>query len=395
MTHFTRELTSRERMLAALDGRSVDHVPCSFMLYNGMKSTCATYEEFILRQVELGLDTCVQLPARPPVVVNDYYNLHGLPVSYDPAVEVAEWRTEPADEEMPILVKEYRTPAGTLTVEVRQTDDWRWGNHVPFLDDYITSRARRFPVNGPADLPALRYLLAAPTADETVAFNTEAAGLHALARQHDLLVTGGWGVGADLIGWVYGLERMVYLTYDQPAFLAEMLDIIAEWNRARMRVVLAAGIDLYIKRAWYENTDFWSPASWRKFILPVLAADARLAHEQGAAFGYIITAKAMPLLDLIVEAGVDVIIGVDPREWDLARTKAKIGDRVCLWGGVNGHLTVEQGNEEDVRAEVRAALATLGTDSRFILSPVDNVRTDSAEIRRNVAALIDEWQRSR
>lgn len=395
MPHLIPHLSSRERMLAALCGHPVDHVPCSFMLYNGLKSTCRSYEEFILRQIELGLDACVQLPARPPVVANDYYNLHGLPVRHDPAVAIMEWREEPAAGELPILVKEYRTPAGTLRAEVRRTDDWRWGDHVPFLDDYITSRARRFPVNGPDDLPALRYLLAAPDAADIAAFAAEADGLLTLARQHDLLVTGGWGVGADLIGWVYGLERMVYLTYDQPDFLAELLDIIATWNRARMRVVLSAGIDLYIKRAWYENTDFWSPASWRRYIQPILAEDVRLAHEHCARFGYIITSKTMPLLDLIADTGVDVVIGVDPREWDLARTQQTIGDRVCLWGGVNGHLTVEQGSEEDVRAEVRRALATLGRGSRFILSPVDNVRTDSPEIRRNVAALIDEWQRAR
>ena len=140
MTSLTRNLTSRQRMLAALSGQPVDHAPCSFMLYNGLKSTCRSYEEFILQQVEMGLDTCVQLPGRPPVVSNDYYNLHGLRVSYDPAVEVTEWREEPGDEELPLLVKEYRTPVGTLRVEVRQTDDWRWGDHVPFLDDYITSR---------------------------------------------------------------------------------------------------------------------------------------------------------------------------------------------------------------------------------------------------------------
>ena len=75
--------SSRQRMLAALDQQEPDHTPCSFMLYNALKATCRGYEEFILRQIELGLDPYVQLPARPPVVVNDYYNLHGLPVSYD------------------------------------------------------------------------------------------------------------------------------------------------------------------------------------------------------------------------------------------------------------------------------------------------------------------------
>ncbi len=59
------------------------------------------------------------------------------------------------------------------------------------------------------------------------------------------------GVGADLIG-TYGLERMVYVTYDQPDFLGEMLDIIATWNRAHAGDA-RRGIDLYIK-AWYENT---------------------------------------------------------------------------------------------------------------------------------------------
>jgi uroporphyrinogen decarboxylase len=103
----------------------------------------------------------------------------------------------------------------------------------------------------------------------------------------------------------------------------------------------------------------------------------------------------MPLLDMIAEAGVDALIGVDPREWDLERTKRKLGGKVCLWGGVNGHLTVEQGTEEQVAAEVRRALAALAPGGGFILSPVDNVREDSPQIRRNVAALIEEWQRAR
>ena len=60
-----------------------------------------------------------------------------------------------ADEHWPIMVKEYHTPAGTLRVKVRQTDDWRWGDHVPFLDDYIVPRSRKFLVTGSKDLDGL------------------------------------------------------------------------------------------------------------------------------------------------------------------------------------------------------------------------------------------------
>jgi uroporphyrinogen-III decarboxylase len=213
----------------------------------------------------------------------------------------------------------------------------------------------------------------------------------AFAREHDLLVAGGWGVGADMIGWVHGLNALVYDVYDRPDFVRDLLAMIAEWNRARMRVVLGAGVDLYIKRAWYENADFFTPGIWRELILPELARDATLAHDAGAKFGCIITASAMPLLELIAEAGVDVLIGVDPETFDLERTKAILQRRVCLWGGVNGHLTVEHGTPEAVTGEVTAALQSLGPDG-FILSPVDNVRQDTETALSNVRTLIGAWQ---
>jgi uroporphyrinogen-III decarboxylase len=380
-------------MLAALNCEEPDRVPCSFMIHGALLSRSASYAEFIERQVDMGLDPFVQLPPRPPVVVNDHYDLYGLPVTYEPRVEIQEWIERPDDEPWPILVKEYHTPRGALRVEVRQTEDWRWGDHVPFLDDYIIPRARKHLIAEEDDLEPLRYLLVPPKREELDHFEAEARKTRFLAREHDLLVTGGWGVGADLIGWLFGLEDMVYAIYDRPDFIRELLEIISAWNRARMEAVLEAGVDLYIKRAWYENCDFWTPTAFREFLLPILAADVELAHEKGARFGTIITSNAMPLLDLLLEAGVDVVIGVDPRAWDLERTKKKVRGEVCLWGGLNGHLTIERGSPEEVRAEVLRALEVLAPGGGFVLSPVDNVREDTPRSRENVRTLIDAWRK--
>lgn len=380
-------------MLAALSRQEPDCAPCSFMLFNGLMSTCDDYEQFIERQVALGLDAYVQVPPRPPRVANDYYNLHGLPVGYDPRVRIKEWQEQPAGEPFPVLVKEYHTPGGVLRAEVRQTPDWPWGGHVTFLDDYLVSRSRKFLVTGPPDLAALRFLLMPPTPQEAAACLRESAPALALAKRRQLLVAGGWGVGADLIGWVHGLDNLVYATHDHPEFVKELLELIAAWNRRRMEVVLSAGVDLYIKRAWYENLDFWTPAAWRRFLFPILKADVDLAHERGAKFGYIVTSNCMRLLPLFAEAGVDVLIGADPRAWDLAAAKHTLRGKVCLWGGVNGHLTIEQGAPGEVEAEVAEAMQSLAPGGGFILSPVDNVRDYSARARANVAALIAAWQR--
>jgi uroporphyrinogen decarboxylase len=191
---------------------------------------------------------------------------------------------------------------------------------------------------------------------------------------------------------VYGLEKMMYSVYDAPDLLEVLLEQVVAWNQSRMKVVLEAGIDLYIKRAWYENTDFWSPKSWRRYILPTLKTDVELSHAYGAKFGYLITANCMPLIEMIVEAGVDVIIGIDPAKWDLPKTKALTTGKTCLWGGVNGHLTIEQGVAEQVSQEVHQAMQVLAPGGGFILSPVDNVRMNTPQARRNVQTLLDTWR---
>jgi uroporphyrinogen-III decarboxylase len=388
-------MTSRQRLLAALRREPADHAPCSFMLFRGLWLQSSSYADFIERQLALGLDAFVQIPPRPPRLVSDSYNLYGLPVEFDPAVKVREWKDTPAGERWPVLVKEYQTPGGLLRAEVYQDPEWPYGDHVPFLDDYVETRSRKFIVQRAADLDALRYLLVPPSALTVKAFQNDSAPLQDLARRRGLLVAGGWGVGADLIGWVYGLENMVYAAYDEPELLGGLLALIEAWNRSRMEVVLRAGVDLYIKRAWYENCDFWSPKAWKKYLAPILSRETTLAHEHGALFGCLITSNCMPLLEMMAEAGVDVIIGADPARWDLARARQSLAGRVALWGGVNGHLTVEQGDPQAVEAEVAAAFASLGSGPGFILSPVDNVREWNATSQRNVRALIEAWQRLR
>jgi uroporphyrinogen decarboxylase len=100
----------------------------------------------------------------------------------------------------------------------------------------------------------------------------------------------------------------------------------------------------------------------------------------------------MALLDDFREAGVDTIIGVDPAQWDLKVARDKLGGRVCLWGGVNGHLTVELGKPEDVRAEILRAVEIFAPTGGFILSPVDNIREYTPTARANVSALIETWK---
>ena len=198
-----------------------------------------------------------------------------------------------------------------------------------------------------------------------------------------------------MANWLCGMQNLMLLTMEQPAFVADLLETIHLWNKQRMRVVLSAGVDLYIRRAWYEGCDFVTPRFYQNAILPRLKAEVELAHEYGAKFGYICSSGTKPMVDLYLEAGIDVLIGVDPIQGthtDMRLLREKLGGQICLWGGASGAVTVEMGSEEEVRQAVRHAIATLGPDG-FILSPVDNITVDAPLTWRNIEILMDEWRK--
>ena len=102
------------------------------------------------------------------------------------------------------------------------------------------------------------------------------------------------------------------------------------------------------------------------------------------------------MLDFYKEAGIDVLIGVDPIQGthtDMALMKEKLGKRICLWGGVSAAVTLERGTEAVVRAAVRHAIQTLGPEG-FILSPVDNITIDEPQTWENIQTFINEWRQN-
>ncbi len=386
-------MSSRQRMLAAIEAREVDCVPCSFMIFAALRSRCETDEEFVRRQVEMGLDPVVPIATWASTRGQEHRDLPGIPMRYPPEVEVRRWREE-RDDGPDILHKEYVTPDGTLKTEVLATEDWPYPDHVPLCDDYLVPRAKKFPIEGPEDLAALRHLLAPPQPEALAFFRENAARARALAEELELIVTGGMGVAMDAMGWLCGMQEGIFHALDRPEMIDELARIIHEWNLARMREVLATGVDIFVQRAWYEGTDFWSPPMYQRFILPYLREAVALAHDAGAKFAYINTSGTMGILDYLLEAGVDVLIGVDPVEGmstDMQAMRERTGERMALGGGVNGFVTVEMGEDEEIRDAVREAIATLGPRG-FILSPVDNIRDESEQTRRRVDTFITAWQ---
>ena len=387
-------LRSKERMLRALSHEASDYVPCCFMSFTALRQRVKE-DLFALvdAELEMGLDSMLFIPAAPRPLRPEHPDLRGLPVRFSSQVQSRSWNETGVDGAQ-ILNREFQTPDGTLSTSIRLSDDWPYGDQMPFVGDYCVPRALKHLVTSRADLAPLAHLLVPPKPDVVAAFREEAERARSFAKHRGVLLVGGWGVGADMLNWLCGMEQLMVLTKTEPDLVADLFEIVHRWNKFRMEVVLAAGVDLFIRRAWYEGCDFIPRQFYRDIVLPRLKAETDLAHQHGTKFGYICSSGLVPMLDYHRESGIDVLIGLDPVQGtstDLPAIKAKLGDRICLWGGVSGAITVEMGSEDEVRTAVRDALTTLGPKG-FILSPVDNITVDSPQTWRNIDVFRDEWR---
>jgi uroporphyrinogen-III decarboxylase len=388
--------TSRDRMLRSIRFEEQDHIPCAFMSFTAKRKQL-NEDLYELAQAELamGLDSFLFVPSAGRPMRLEHPELRGLPVRFDQRVTTKEWRDNSADG-APALHKTYQTPAGEISCAVKLSEDWPHGNHIPFIDDYQVPRAIKPLITERADLEPLRFLLQPPSLTDRAAYLEESERAHSFVEKHGILLAGGWGVGVDMVAWLCGIQNLMIMAFEQEDFLRDLLNLIGEWNLKRMEVVLSGVVDLYIRRAWYEGCDFITPRFFRKVLLPQLQQESALAHEHNAKFGYICSSGLIPMLELYKEAGIDVLIGIDPIQGthtDLEDVKARIGERICIWGGVSGAVTVELGSEEDVRQAVREAIRKLGPRG-LILSPVDNITVDAPQTWKNIGIFINEWQRS-
>ena len=391
-----RKMNSRQRMLLAIDGQVADHIPCSFMSFSILRDKHNQDRLAAAKaELEMGLDAILFVPNASRWERKDHPDLRGLPVRFHPDVGTRIWQE--GDAHTGRLFKEYQTPAGTLTTSVRLSEDWPHGEHIPFIDDYQIPRADQPLITSEAQLDALRYLLIPPQEDDILAFQKEFSAAKAFADQNEVMLAGGWGVGMDMANWLCGMQNLMILMIESPDFVAQILELIHQWNMQRMRVILESGVDLFIRRAWYEGCDFVLPRFFKKEVLPRLKAEVDLAHEYGSKFGYICSSGTKPMLDFYPEAGFEVLIGIDPIQGthtDMPLMKQKLGGQICLWGGVSAAVTVERGTQDEIRTAVRLAIETLGPQG-LILSPVDNITVDDPQTWNNISIFIDEWQKYR
>jgi uroporphyrinogen decarboxylase len=199
-------------------------------------------------------------------------------------------------------------------------------------------------------------------------------------KARDLFVLGWVGNPFESAWKLRGFERFLLDLYEFPEFAEALLDLCTEACVANAKHVASAGVDVLF---FYDDIAMdtgllISPESFRHWLLPRYRriVEAGRAIASGIPAFFHTDGNAMTMIPLIIEAGFTILNPVQPECMDPAEVKRRFGDRLAFWGTVGVQQTMPFGTPEQVRAEVRARIETVGRGGGLVLSPAQTLYSD-------------------
>jgi len=365
------KLSSRERLLAAINHEEADHVPLTFrdtQLPETYGKTCNDQFEAVDIFLGLGID---------PMLYIQPDNLWRL--NREVNVEIHKGRS--TEEEYPILTKDYHTPEGILRQVVRQTPDWPDGDNVPLWSDFMVPRSRsvKYLIENMDDVKCFSRLFSEPTERDYKDFQEKAERYKRFAEDRGVLINSSMAISiGDIVAWSCGIDNAILFGFRRPELLHKLLDVTLDWNLKYVQQILESEVvDAVTCRGYYENMNMWSPRLYETFFAPRLQKLSEMVHRGGAKFCYHNTTGIMPALEVFRDIGVDILYGPDPVEStievDLQETKDRVGEDICLWGGMNAPVTLGIGTSEEIIKGAWEAVRILAPGGGFILSALESI----------------------
>jgi hypothetical protein len=366
-------MTNRERILAIMEGRCPDRIPWipRLQIWHEAQKRRGTlpkkFEGKSLREIEhdLGVGT----PARGGRVYRT--ELH------DVEIETEEQGVE--------TVIRHITPVGTVSTRTRRSEVLEQGG-------IYGGREVEYMIKGPEDYAVVEYMVEhteiVPTYDEYLAYEKEIGGD---GYPLSLIISDPISyILRDLIGY----NNAYYHLHDHTDLLHHLLGLLEKQAQVVQQVVLDSPARLILEGEHFDSM-FTPPPIFEKYFVPHFKPFAERLHERGKTLCCHADADASLLLDLIVEAGFDMVecfVTAPMVRLTMAEARAAWGTDVIIWGGIPSVLLCDPVTDEEFDAYVLDLFCTIAPGDGFILGVADNVMAE-AKIERieRVTEMVEQY----
>ncbi len=141
----------------------------------------------------------------------------------------------------------------------------------------------------------------------------------------------------------------------------------------RMLESYGSGIDIVYMCDDYcsQKGPLFSPDVFRELVVPYLRKAVEKVHKHNKKFLLHVCGAVRPLLPMIIDAGVDMLepIQTRARGMDPEGLKKDFGKDLCFYGGVDLQQILCKGTTQEVSDEVKRLIDVLGRDGGYVLGP--------------------------
>jgi len=189
--------------------------------------------------------------------------------------------------------------------------------------------------------------------------------------------------------YLHGLDDTIIDMVERPDYVNTLFDKVTEYtHRAGLRFI-DEGVDMI----WLgddvgmQDSMMMSPQIWREFLKPRLKMliDEFKSKNPELLIAYHSCGYIMPIIEELIEIGVDVLNPIQPRAMDPAAVKKAFGDRLSFWGAIDIQETLPRGSVQEIRDEVLLRRNTIGEGGGYLMGPAHNVQADTSV--ENILAL--------
>jgi len=197
----------------------------------------------------------------------------------------------------------------------------------------------------------------------------------------DFLPSGMKVVGhyGDIFTWIWtlmGFETFSMALFDQPELVDRMFETIGSIEYQIFERIVeydCVGALWYSDDVAYTESLMVSPTTLRQYLFPWMKKIGDLCKAKGIPFIYHSDGDLFPVFDDIIDCGVNAIQPIEPKAMDIIKVKERVKDKLCVIGNIDLIYTLTRGTVEEVEAEVKERISTVGPGGGYVLGTANTV----------------------
>ncbi len=177
--------------------------------------------------------------------------------------------------------------------------------------------------------------------------------------------------------YLMGMEHLLMAIVAEPELVTALVDLSVDINLKLAKEVRAAGVEIVYTGDDYASNGgpLMSPRHFRKLFYPGLKRVMQGYKELGLLVIKHTDGNLGPILDMIVDSGIDCLDPIDPQAgMDLAEVRLKYPG-LALKGNVDCAQLMTFGTPEETAAATRIALAKGMPGRRYICSSSNSIHS--------------------